>query len=121
MTTEPQQKPDPQLPHQVGAWVVTPVGLESRVEAGPERRLVEYVVERDRLLRQRPGAPGVSDWAMQLAAKTWVDSAAANTAMIEAVEVAIRHHHPDQQAIDFEATRRAAEDEWFRTHRRTLR
>jgi hypothetical protein len=122
MTATPQLKPEQDIepPIEVGDWVVTAEGLESRVQAGPDRHVVEYVIERDRLLRQRAGSPGVCDWTLQLAEKSWIDSAAANTGMIEAVETAIRHHHPDQQAIDFDATRVAAEERWMRTHRQAV-
>jgi len=102
----------------IGDWLITDDGLDSCVKAGPDRVNIEYFIERERLLKQHHSAAGVSDWTMQLASKSWIDTPAANTAMIDAVEAAIRKHYPNQAVIDFDATRAAAERAWHSTHQR---
>jgi hypothetical protein len=78
-------------------WAVTENGLESRTLAGDSRRLIDYPIEAPRLLRLQPGQPGVSSWAVHLAAKSWVDDP---DALVEAIAQALRIHHPGQTAVD---------------------
>lgn len=96
-----------------GRWAVTEAGLESRTLAGPHRRLIDYVIEAPRLLRLQSGQPGVSSWALQLAAKSWVDDP---EALIDALAQALRIHHPDQTAVDLVASAEAARLTWARYH-----
>jgi hypothetical protein len=94
-------------------WRVTDYGLESANTAGDPPRVIEYAIEKERLLKARQR--GVSDWALQLASKSWVKDP---HGLVDAIADALRTHHPGQTAIDVDATREAAVREWRRTHAR---
>lgn len=81
-----------------GYWCVAPEGLVFSTWVGPDRRRVKLLIERERLLEEWPGAPGVSAWIFRLALDLRVTD-------FEEVWVALRDaivlHYPDQQVIDF--------------------
>jgi hypothetical protein len=93
-------------------WAVTEYGLESLTRAGPDHTLVEYPIDAARLLRVEPGTEGVSMWAVQLAAKSWLDDVGA---MLEAIANALEIHHRGQTAIDMAATAAEARRVWERS------
>jgi hypothetical protein len=105
--------PTPRILWLNSRWAVTEHALESRTTAGDPPRLVDYVIEAPRLLRVHQGAPGVSMWAAQLAAKSWVDDV---EAMLEAIEQALLIHYPAQTVVDLAATDMEARRIWNRSH-----
>ena len=74
-----------------GSWAVTDVGLESVTMAGDPPRLVEYVIDKERLLKKHYTGAGVSDWAMHLAGKSWVIDP---DGMLTALEAAMQPSPP---------------------------
>jgi len=112
--TEPKLAPkraEPQSLWSNSDWAVTDVGLESRIAING--RLIEYVVEKERLLQVEQGTD-VSRWARQIAEKSWVSDP---EPLVEALAQAISLHHPMQTVIDLAATADEARRVWSRTHR----
>ena len=114
-TGAPAREPAPHVYLVRGQWAVTAVGLESLVTAGDPPQRVEYVIDKERLLRVRYDADQVGDWPVQLASKSWLNDP---FGLLEAFEAALRIHHPGQTVIDMTATRDHALDQWGRTRRR---
>lgn len=113
----PTDPPSPATaPVPASGWLVTPDGLESANTAGEPPRLVEYLIDKARLLQIEDGTAGVSRWMKHLARKSWVTDP---TALLDAFEAALRLHYPDQTLIDLVATREHMLREWHRAHRRT--
>src|SRR5262249_55409831 len=81
-----------------GRWAVTDAGLESRVVING--RQIDYLIEKDRLLRVKHGTTAMSMWGRQLAGKSWVDDIGG---FVDALEEALRRHHPGQTVIDIDA------------------
>lgn len=92
-------------------WTVTPRGLECKIFVGPHRRLTDFVIERERLLEEWPGEPGVSAWLRRLAEKPWVWDLGA---LCESLRDTIRVHYPNQHVIDLIASREFAAPVWAR-------
>jgi hypothetical protein len=98
-----------------GDWAVTEYGLESTVRSGPQRMLINYVVEVPRLLKIQHGTPNVSMWAAQIAGKPWVPDP---DAFSDAFEQALRLYYPGQNSVDIAASREVARRTWHRSRRR---
>ena len=79
---------------------------------GPDGRLIERLITKDRLLQTRHGEPRAANAALQLAAKTWVADV---EIMIRAFGQAIERHHPGQTVIDMAATAEEARRVWARS------
>lgn len=106
---------EPQLPWSNGRWAVTEHGMESVTTAGDRPSVVDYVIEAPRLLKLQPGSAGISMWAAQLAAKSWVDDV---EPLMEALGNALSVHHPGQQVVDLAASAEVARRIWARSRRR---
>jgi len=98
-----------------GRWAVTEAGLESRVVIN--EMLIEYLIEKDRLLRVKRGTSAVSMWGAHLAEKSWVQDI---DPFVDALAEALRRHHPGRKVIDIDATREDAQREWRRRHERQI-
>ena len=105
-----------QLPWSNGRWAVTENGMESVTIGGNPPRVIDYAVEATRLLQLQPGSAGISMWAAQLAAKSWVDDV---DPLMEALGHALSVHHPGQQVVDLAASAEEACRIWARSHRRS--
>ena len=93
-------------------WAVTEAGLESRYVING--RPIPAFVERERLLRVRPGTAGVAGMALHLAEKSWVHSP---EPLLDAYAEALRRHHPGQSVVDMDATAEAVRWAWARVGR----
>jgi hypothetical protein len=93
-------------------WAVTAYGIELR-------RGMPYPIPKEDLLElsRRGKSEGVSEWAMHLAEKTWVDI----PEFLEAFEKGLEIHFPGQDRIDLEKTVAAATAKWECTQRSSTR
>jgi hypothetical protein len=118
VAASPAPKPDqsetatPDALWQNSVWAVTDFGIEPRTMMANGLPL-PCEIAASRLLQIRDGMPGVSNWALHVASKSWC---ANPDEFLEALAEALRIHHHGQATVDLAATALEARRVWARQH-----